>query len=700
MYNESWSRFPEGTTFAVTAAGANVSAVEWSDEGFYFCEVSGITTNTVIYINETVEEPSVTPTPEPEEPSVTPTPEPEEPSVTPTPEPTPEVHVHDWSGEWTIIKAATATEEGKKQTICTTEGCGQKKVAVIPATGIVEDEAVGTLEKDAEVEPEAPVEEATLNNNKEALLAAPSIFDAEEKAKVESGEASARVWLEIGKTEEEKIAPEDRQEIQDAVEDIMGANANVTFFDADLFKQVGTGEKKPITTPGINIEITIKIPTGLINSNGDVKRAYKVIRLHEGRVDVLTGTFDEATGEFTFASDLFSTYAIVYTDTPVAHTHVWANEWSHNASYHWKECVGTVGTCDITSNADKYGLNSHVYYSSTDSTCNDCGYVRSVYYPPYVPEATPTPIPTPIPTPLPTPVPTATPIPGVTIVPTMKDAFVDENGKEITSIVQAAGTEATVTIPGVTDDLSATLTWMSSDPAVASVDENGKVSLRTPGIAEITVEATLGGLTKTGTLVVLVAEAELLDDKVIRLGTSWEDIPMVRTLFVGETVDINFWGVKNWVRDDYEYFWGVSDETVATTTDIGEVTALKPGVVTMTLGLLKKDTGEYLVVKPIQIVIPEDGSDKVMLGTSKEHTFENLTLKLNERVDLNFYGVKNWKKEDYEYYWSSSEPTVAWVDKMGRITPIKTGNAVITLVLIDKKTGLPVYVVPTTITVK
>ena len=642
--------------FTVTAEGATIGKLMDAGEEGYYREITGITADTTVVVNK--------------------------------------AHVHDWSGAWTVIKAATATEEGKQQTICTVEGCGQKKVATIPATGV--EENVGEFEKDAEVAPEAPVEEATLNNKKEELLEAPSIFSDAEKAKVESGEESARVWLEIDETKDEDITPQDKELVEDKAAEVAGAAAEVTFFEVELYKQVGNEKKKPISNPGINIEITIKIPNGLINNDPTVERVYKIIRLHDGSVEVLTGTFNKATGEYTFESGLFSTYAIVYTDTSITHTHVWANEWSHNASYHWKECVGTVGTCDITSNADKYGLNSHVYYSSTDSTCNDCGYVRSVYYPPYVPEATPTPIPTP----LPTPVPTATPIPGVTIVPTMKDAFVDENGKEITSIVQAAGTEATVTIPGVTDDLSATLTWMSSDPAVASVDENGKVSLRTPGIAEITVEATLGGLTKTGTLVVLVAEAELLDDKVIRLGTSWEDIPMVRTLFVGETVDINFWGVKNWVRDDYEYFWGVSDETVATTTDIGEVTALKPGVVTMTLGLLKKDTGEYLVVKPIQIVIPEDGSDKVMLGTSKEHTFETLTLKLNERVDLNFYGVKNWKKEDYEYYWSSSEPTVAWVDKMGRITPIKTGNAVITLVLIDKKTGLPVYVVPTTITVK
>ena len=45
----------------------------------------------------------------------------------------------------------------------------------------------------------------------------------------------------------------------------------------------------------------------------------------------------------------------------------------------------------------------------------------------------------------------------------------------------------------------------------------------------------------------------------------------------------------------------------------------------------------------------------------------------------------------------SSEPTTVWVDKMGIITPVKAGTAVITLALVEKKTGNLVYVVPVTV---
>ena len=220
---------------------------------------------------------------------------------------------HDWTGKWTIIKEATATEEGKKETLCERD-CGQKKVAIIPVTGTKDDN--GNLEKDAEVEPEAPIDEVTLNNSKKELLEAGNIFKDAEKAQIENG-ADARVWLEISKTDESGIASTDKSKIEQEANKIMGDKSIITYFDADLFKQVGTYEKTPVPEPGIAIKITVKIPDKLLNSDKTVSREYKIIRLHKGQVDLINGTFDAKTGEFTFESDKFSTYAIVYKDVPV-----------------------------------------------------------------------------------------------------------------------------------------------------------------------------------------------------------------------------------------------------------------------------------------------------------------------------------------------------------------------------------------------
>lgn len=220
---------------------------------------------------------------------------------------------HDWSGEWTIIKEATDTKEGKQETYCVRD-CGQKKVAIIPVTGTTDDN--GNLEKDAEVEAEAPIDEATLNNSKEELLEAGNIFIGAEKTQIANG-ADARVWLEISKTDKSTIASTDEAKIKQEATQIMGDNLSITYFDADLFKQVGTTKKIPVPEPGIKIKITITIPDELLNSDKTVSREYKIIRLHEGQVDVINGAFDATTGEFTFESDKFSTYAIVYKDVPV-----------------------------------------------------------------------------------------------------------------------------------------------------------------------------------------------------------------------------------------------------------------------------------------------------------------------------------------------------------------------------------------------
>ena len=226
---------------------------------------------------------------------------------------------HDWSNDWVVTKPATTITEGKKECTCKREGCKQKKYEVIPVIGTTADPYEGKLDKDAEVAPEAPIEEATLDNTKTELLSAPAIFTAEEKQAIDNG-AGARVWMEVSKTNESNIQTADMKKISDAATSIMGDNPSITYFDADLFKQVGDGAATQLHEPGIDIEVTIKVPENLINADSSFEREYKIIRLHKdlatgaSLVDILSGTFDKITGEFTFKTDKFSTYAIAYTD--------------------------------------------------------------------------------------------------------------------------------------------------------------------------------------------------------------------------------------------------------------------------------------------------------------------------------------------------------------------------------------------------
>ena len=226
---------------------------------------------------------------------------------------------HDWSNDWVVTKPATTITEGKKECTCKRAGCNQKKYEVIPVIGTPVDPNEGKLDKDAEVAPNAPIEEATIDNTKTELLNAPSIFTEAERQAIESG-ADARVWMEVSRTDESSIPSADKTKISEAATSIMGDNPSITYFDADLFKQVGDGAATQLHEPGIEVEVTIKVPETLLNGDNNFEREYKIIRLHTdvatgaSLVDILSGTFDKITGEFTFKTDKFSTYAIAYTD--------------------------------------------------------------------------------------------------------------------------------------------------------------------------------------------------------------------------------------------------------------------------------------------------------------------------------------------------------------------------------------------------
>lgn len=223
---------------------------------------------------------------------------------------------HDWSGEWTVINQPTDTEEGKKEKTCSREGCGVKKYEVLPKNGSTDElpeNVSGTLEKNAEVAPDSPIQEATLDNKKSELLNAPNIFTDGEKQQIAGG-ADAKVWLEVTKTDESNIPTVDKTKVENEAKNIMGDHPTITYFDVDLFKQIAGEAKQRLHEPGINIEVTILIPSDLLNHERTIVREYKIIRLHDNDVSVLSGEFDEASKEFTFETDKFSTYAIAYSD--------------------------------------------------------------------------------------------------------------------------------------------------------------------------------------------------------------------------------------------------------------------------------------------------------------------------------------------------------------------------------------------------
>ena len=63
-------------------------------------------------------------------------------------------------------------------------------------------------------------------------------------------------------------------------------------------------------------------------------------------------------------------------DKPLDHVHVWSDVWSADGEHHWHEC--TADGCSITDAAEKDGYGDHIYSNDQDTTCDVCGYVRTL----------------------------------------------------------------------------------------------------------------------------------------------------------------------------------------------------------------------------------------------------------------------------------------------------------------------------------
>lgn len=222
---------------------------------------------------------------------------------------------HDWTGEWKLVKEATATENGWQEKTCGREGCGQKMYEVIPATGQSPDEdgtGQGDLRVDLEITQDAPIAFGGIYNTKKELLDAPGIFSEAEKAAIAEGK-EAKVWVEITKTD---LTEEEKAAFEQEAKKTAGENTRLVYFSAELFRQIGESVER-ISEPGAKIRLIIRIPDELVNTDSTISREYFILRMHDGELTVLNGSFDKDTREYTFETDKFSDYAIVCKDTRI-----------------------------------------------------------------------------------------------------------------------------------------------------------------------------------------------------------------------------------------------------------------------------------------------------------------------------------------------------------------------------------------------
>lgn len=98
------------------------------------------------------------------------------------------------------------------------------------------------------------------------------------------------------------------------IQSVLGNNAIGQYLNLNLTFKISGRADRQITDLSAPMYIAITIPQNLVNHDSSIERTYRIVRIHDGVATLIDGTYDAATNQFTFATDGFSTYALVYED--------------------------------------------------------------------------------------------------------------------------------------------------------------------------------------------------------------------------------------------------------------------------------------------------------------------------------------------------------------------------------------------------
>jgi len=142
-------------------------------------------------------------------------------------------------------------------------------------------------------------------------LLSEKLLTEEEKKLMEKG---VDISIELSVEEFGQKVPADHKAL---IEKALGKNTVGLYLDITLTKRAGTASPVKITKAGSAVTVTVILPESLRNTDARFDRSYKIIRVHEDRAELLDASYDAESGKLSFLTDRFSTYAVVYTDTPV-----------------------------------------------------------------------------------------------------------------------------------------------------------------------------------------------------------------------------------------------------------------------------------------------------------------------------------------------------------------------------------------------
>ena len=202
--------------------------------------------------------------------------------------------------------------------------------------------------------------------------------------------------------------------------------------------------------------------------------------------------------------------------------------------------------------------------------------------------------------------------------------------------------------------------WKSSDTSIATVDETGLVTAVKPGDTYITVKIKVAGVTKQAKcrVKVVAAVAE------ITLSAKNDWVLVGDNLTISATVSPKLAGAT--------LVWAVSDESIASIAD--------KSALSMTITGVKEGT----------VVVSAINQDNAIVATKIIKVIQEITKLTLSDTDVTlaqtvgFYQLYAYCEPDLpdsqELKWSSSNKKVVTVDQNGKVTLVKPGSAVITVV--------------------
>lgn len=98
------------------------------------------------------------------------------------------------------------------------------------------------------------------------------------------------------------------------IQSVLGNNVIGQYLNLNLTLKISERADRQIKDLSAPMYIAITIPQNLVNHDSSIERTYRIVRIHDGVAAMIDGTYDAATNQFTFATDGFSTYALVYED--------------------------------------------------------------------------------------------------------------------------------------------------------------------------------------------------------------------------------------------------------------------------------------------------------------------------------------------------------------------------------------------------